>query len=80
MYATHKTCGHDKWRKEQDKRNAQNRPGKHTWTPLASNTEPAAKKLAVSNKLRTVLTTKAGISNEMYDSIWKEANRDSRNA
>ena len=80
MYATHKTCDHDKWRKEQDERNAQKYSGKRTGTPSASDSEPAAKKLALSDKLRTALTTKAGLSNEMYDSIWNEANGDSGNA
>ena len=80
MYATHKTCDHDKWRKEQDKRNTQKYAGKRTETPSAPESEPAAKKLALSDKLRTALTTKAGLSNEMYDSIWNEANGDSENA
>ena len=79
MYATFKTCEHDTWRKEQDERNAQKYSGKHTGTPSTTNTESTAKKLALSDKLHTALTTKAGLSNEMYDSIWKEANRDSGN-
>ena len=69
MYATHKTCEHDTWRKEQDERNAQKYSGKRTGTPFASDTEPAAKKLALSNNLRNTLTTKVGLPNEMYDSI-----------
>ena len=77
-YATHKTCEHDTWRKEQDDRNAEKMAkrlaGKRTGTPSAPKTEPAAKKLALSDKLRTALTTKAGLSNKMYDSIWNEAN------
>ena len=80
MYAPHKTCDHDKWRKEQDKRNAQKYAGKRTETPSTPEFEPAAKKLALSDKLRTALTTKAGLSNKMYDSIWNETNGDLGNA
>jgi hypothetical protein len=80
MYAPHKTCNHDKWRKEQDKRNAQKYAGNCTETPSAPESEPAAKKLALSDKLRTTLATKAGLLNKMYYSIWNEANGDSGNA
>ena len=80
IYATHKTCEHDTWRKEQDKRNVKRSAGKRTGTPSAPDTEPAAKKLTLSDKLCTALTTKAGLSNEMYDSIRKEANGDLGNA
>ena len=80
MYITRKTDEHNKWTKEQDKRNAQKRLDKYTWTHIASDTEPATKKLACSDKLPTVLATKAGLLNAMYDSIWKEVNRDLGNA
>ena len=74
MYATHKTCTHDTWRNKQVERNVQKYSGKRTGTPSASDTEPAAKKLTLSDKLRTALSIKTGLWNEMYDSICKEAN------
>ena len=83
MYATHKTDGHGKWRKEQDEKNALKYKAqklKRVGSPPAAGAKPATKKLAFSDKLRTALTTNAGLSNKMYDSIWKEANGDSGNA
>ena len=80
MYATHTTEGHAKWRKEQDEKNSQKFEAQKLKRDASSpeaGAEPATKKLALSDKLRTALTTKAGLSNEMYDSIWKEANGDS---
>ena len=80
MYATHTTKGHAKWRKEQDEKNALKYEAhklKRAGSPPAAGAEPETKKLALPNKLRTALTFKAGLSNKMYNSIWKEANRDS---
>ena len=68
MYTTHKTDGHDKWRKEQDEKNAQKYEAqklKRAGSPPVAGAKPETKKLALSDKLHTALTTKAGLSNEM---------------
>ena len=83
MYATHKTEERAKWRKEQDEKNNQKYEAqklKRDASRPEAGAEPATKKLALSDKLRTDLTTKARLSDKMYDSIWKEANGDLGNA
>lgn len=87
MYACHPPGkdAHDKWRKEMDaererrgKRNHNNQA-----PPAGSETvvnDDTKKKLALSEKLRTALTTQAGLSQEAFTRIWDESCKESGNA
>ena len=84
MYCHHATKDHDAWRIEQDKAYASKKTKASTTpaapTPASNKTEAETKKLALSDKLRTALTTQAGLSSEAYSKIWDEACKDSGNA
>ena len=56
--------------------------GDKTWTVTADkkNEAQSKKKLALNDKLRTALTTHAGLSSKAYNGIWEEANRDSESS
>ena len=88
MYARHPPGkeAHDKWRKEMDadrekrglKTNQSNKA-----PPAGSETvvnDDTKKKLALSEKLRTALTTQAGLSQEAFTRIWDESCKESGNA
>ena len=90
MYARHAPNGHSEWRKniEAEKANG-GKPGTHSQSdkssssPAGSETvvnDDTKKKLALSEKLRTALTTQAGLSQEAFSRIWDESCRDSGNA
>ena len=75
MYADHKTCDHDSWRKTVDDRRAARNPGKSsndTPTPASTPTNPDMK-LSLNDKLRNAFCTQAGLSAEAVDRIWKDA-------
>ena len=90
MYARHAPNGHSEWRKniEAEKANG-GKPGTHSQSdkssssPAGSETvvnDDTKKKLAFSEKLRTALTTQAGLSQEAFSRIWDKSCRDSGNA
>jgi hypothetical protein len=75
MYADHKTCDHDIWRKTVDDRRAARNPGKSsndTSAPASTPTNPDMK-LSLNYKLRNAFCTQAGLSAEAVDRIWKDA-------
>ena len=88
MYVTHEPGKHDEWRKAQDERNAKRKARRNAaQTPSGGDgdksgtpADAAAKKLALSEKLRTALSTHAGLSGEAFSRIWEESCRDSGNA
>ena len=83
MYCTHKTEDHDAWRKALDDEKAKkNGDKKVSFAPATGEapTEPAQKRLALSEKLRTALTTQCSLTPEAYSQIWEDACRDSGNA
>ena len=92
MYSFHKTEEHDAWRKELDSaktKNGHSQGGGTSNAGAAGNTtdgkptpkpQEESKKLALSDKLRAVLTTHTGLSADAYNRIYEEACRDSGNA
>ena len=79
-----KHAGHDAWRKNHNETKARNSADQYKPTndsgtsdkePEKNEAQP--KKLALSERLRTALTTHAGLSSEAYNRIWEAANRDS---
>ena len=84
MYCKHDTAGHDAWRKHHDDTKAKsqgdqykptNDSGTSAKEPEKDEAQP--KKLALSERLRTALTTHTGLSSEAYNRIMEEAHRDS---
>jgi hypothetical protein len=76
MYADHKSCDHDSWRKAIDDRRAKSNPnGKPiNETPADTKPNPAPeKKLTLNDKLRNAFCTQAGLSAEAVDRIWEDA-------
>ena len=64
MYADHKTCDHDSWRKTVDDRRVARNPGKSsndTPAPASTPTNPDMK-LSLNDKLRNAFCTQAGLS------------------
>ena len=87
MYVRHKTSEHDAWRKDlddtRDQAHSKNSKEKGT-TPAPTATTPSnawapAKKLGLSESLRTAMCTQAGMSADAADRIWTEACMDSGN-
>ena len=79
----HETKDHDTWRKEQDERNSRSRsrtPPPHSNHSAPAGTDAEKKKLALGERLRTALTTHAGLSSDAYSKIWDDACKDSGNA
>ena len=77
MYADHKSCDHDSWRKAIDERRAKTNPA-----TLKSSSEPTTeaksnaaseKKLTLNDKLKNAFCTQAGLSAEAVDRIWQDA-------
>ena len=84
MYCKHDTAGHDAWRKNHDETKARNlgdqyKPTNDSGTSAKEleKDEAQPKKLALSERLRTALTTHTGLSSEAYNRIMEEAHRDS---
>jgi hypothetical protein len=82
MYTTHKTEDHDVWRKEMDEKRRIRREG-GTRVPTDSTKRPSAgetggerKKLALSERLQAALVTKAGLSENQFEHIWEEVNKE----
>ena len=76
MYADHKSCDHDSWRKAIDDRRAKTNPsGKPANnTPADAKPTPAPeKKLTLNDKLRNAFCTQAGLSAEAVERIWEDA-------
>lgn len=85
MYCTHNTDNHEAWRKHRDeekKKRQLAKVGTESAEEEKANTEKpdaSTKKLALSEKLRTALTTQAGLSQDAFSRIWEEVDRDSGN-
>ena len=86
MYHTHKKGQHDAWKKASDERYAKRQAARQRsqqgsqQVPPGSETvvnDETKKKLALSEKLRTALTTQAGLSNDAFNRIWAECERES---
>ena len=76
----HTTSGHDAWRKEHDAKQAAGPNGRRQYQKQADpqpDAANAAKKLALSESLRTAMCTQAGLSTDLFDRLWAEADRDS---
>ncbi len=76
MYADHKSCDHDSWRKAINDRRAKSNPnGKPiNETPADTKPNPAPeKKLTLNDKLRNTFCTQAGLSTEAVGRIWEDA-------
>ena len=75
MYADHKTCDHDSWRKTVDDRPAARNPGKSSNDTPAPASTPTNRgmKLSRNDKLQNAFCTQAGLSAEAVDRIWKDA-------
>ena len=77
MYARHKTYEHDAWRKDFDEKKANRKIFKtnpSATSNIAQNAE--AKKLALSESLRTAMCTQAGLYSEVADCLWSDACRE----
>jgi hypothetical protein len=73
MYADHKSCDHDSWRKTIDDRRATRNPRKASNdTPAAATPAPEIK-LTLNDKLRNAFCTQAGLSAEAVDCIWEDS-------
>jgi hypothetical protein len=72
MYQPHSTEHHDAWRKAKDEEKGFGKSV--TSESESSKPEAEQKKLLLSEKLRTALTTQAGLSHDAYTRIWAEAN------
>ena len=75
MYVTHKPCDHPAWQEKKDKfkrvrREKREREKTPDNTPSAGTGEK--KKLALSERLQAALVTKAGVSEDQFEHIWKE--------
>ena len=76
MYADHKSCDHDSWRKAIDDRRAKTNPSGKTANNTPADTKPTPapeKKLTLNDKLRNAFCTQAGLSAEAVDRIWEDA-------
>jgi hypothetical protein len=77
MYADHKTCDHDAWRKNPDAGRANLKSGKAPSDSQAATTptpdKASEKKLTLNNKLRNAFCIQAGLSAEAVDCIWADA-------
>ena len=88
MYATHEPGKHDEWRKELDDKAAIRKAARQGTKPASegdatksgATSDAETKKLALSEKLRTALSTHAGLSGEAFSRIWEESCRESGNA
>jgi hypothetical protein len=75
MYADHKSCDHNSWRKTIDEQRATRNPGKSS-TETSADAKPAPapeKKLTLNDKLRNAFCTQAGLSAKAVDCIWEDA-------
>ena len=80
MYAHHKTYEHDVWRKDFDEKKANGKTSKANPSATPSTAQNSdAKKLTLSESLRTENFTKAGLSSEIADCLWSDTCRDSGN-
>ena len=76
MYADHKSCDHDSWRKAIDEKRTKSNQNRKPSTNIPVDTKPAAapeKKLTLNDKLRNAFCTQAGLSAEAVDCIWEDA-------
>jgi hypothetical protein len=76
MYADHKSCDHNSWRKTIDNRRATQNPGGKSSPETQANAKLAPaqeKKLTLNDKLRNAFCTQAGLSAEAVDCIWEDA-------
>ena len=84
MYVTHKPCDHDVWQKRKNefklrraKRQRDKTPGGLSLEKKTAGTGKK-KKLNLSERLQTALVTKAGLSEDQFDHIWEEVNKEAK--
>ena len=76
MYADHKACDHDSWRKTIDEKRASRNPFEKPSNGAIADSKPAPTqeiKLTLNDKLRNAFCTQAGLSAEAIDRIWNDA-------
>ncbi len=81
----HEEGAHDEWQKKSEeayqKRQAERRSKYQKHTPSNDSStvvnDDTKKKLALSERLRTAMTTQAGLSNDAFSRIWAECENDS---
>jgi hypothetical protein len=73
MYADHKSCDHDSWRKTIDDHCATCNLGKASNDTPAAATPAPEKKSTLNDKLCNAFCTQAGLSAEAVDCIWEDA-------
>jgi hypothetical protein len=86
MYVTHKPCDHEAWQERKDrykklrrgKRDREDGPEAPPSAAKAAGTGEK-KKLALSERLQAALVTKAGLSEDQFDHIWEEVNKEAEN-
>ena len=80
MYTRHKTYEHDAWRKDFYEKKANGKTFKANPSATSNTTQNAeAKKLVLSESLRTSMCTQDGLSSEVADCLWSNACRESGN-
>ena len=81
-YNRHLPGKHDEWRKGVDEQRRTKYEKTNTVSDASTTVvnDATKKKLALSEKLRTALTTQAGLSQEAFTRIWDESCKDSGNA
>ena len=80
MYERHKTYENDAWRKYFDIKKANETTFKGNPSATSNTAQnDEAKKLALSESLRTETCTHSGLSSEVADSPWSDACRESGN-
>ena len=80
MYARQKTYEYDAWKKYFDEKKANGKTFKANPSATSNTAQNAeAKKLALSELLRTEMCTQAGLSSEVADRLWSNACRESGN-
>ena len=76
MYADHKSCDHDSWRKTIDEKREKRNPSGKSSDGATADTKTATtqeKRLTLNDKLRNAFCTQAGLSAEAVDRIWEDA-------
>ena len=79
MYALHKTCEHDAWRKylDESKSKAGHTTHKASTIPSTTPNINPFKKLSLSESICTALCNQAGLSSYADDGLWYNSCRDS---
>ena len=77
IYHTHTKGDHVAWKKRSDEAYANRKKNNQTTGSDTAVNDATKKKLSLSEKLRTAMTTQAGLSQEAFTRIWAECDGDS---